>query len=355
MRVMWVCDYVAVTLQEVAKRVADSREVELSLVSNTDLPGISVATLQCKSKVDLSARRRIREQLRRVRPDVVFAYTSRNLANTIAACRGSGTTPHLLGYRGTINRLHTLDPANWITFWHPRVDGIICVCEATQRALHESGVPRSRLRTIWEGCDATLLPVLDRQALTEFDIPADAFVVGTVANMRPVKGVDLLLQAAQQLNDRDIYWLLIGDVRDPRIHDLARSPELRERVRLPGPRSGGGAYTRLFDIYVAPSRMEGLSMGIMEAMAQAACPVVTNVGGSAELIRSEVDGIVVPPENVAELASAIRRLHDDRDLRQRLANSAQQRSATEFSIQSWTDRHLKLYREIMTSRLPKAA
>ena len=113
-----------------------------------------------------------------------------------------------------MNRLGLLDPANWITFWHPRVDKIMCVCHATERALVASGIPKSKLVTVWEGCAPESLRTPPRSARSEFRIPEDAFVVGVVANLRPVKRIDLLLKAAVQLEQqRDVYWLLI-DLND---------------------------------------------------------------------------------------------------------------------------------------------
>ena len=96
-------------------------------------------------------------------------------------------------------------------------------------------------------------------------------------------------------------------------------------------------------------------MGIMEAMALRACPVVTRVGGSPELIQDGVDGLVVPPEDATAIAQAIRRLYENTDLRKQFANSAGVRAASVFSIASWTQRHHDLYCELMDKRTVKAA
>ena len=127
--------------------------------------------------------------------------------------------------------------------------------------------------------------------LDQFNIPKDAFVVGAVANMRPVKGLDILLRAAQELTDlRDLHLLLVGAVQDSRVSTLAADHRIADRTHLVGPRPDGGSYTGLMDVYVSPSRMEGLSMLIMEAMAQEVSLVVSDVGGNTELIRDQVDG-----------------------------------------------------------------
>ncbi len=360
MRVLWVFGGLSAQTQRMAARLVQAGEVTLELMTPTkptgELARIPHAHLQCRHKLDFAAQARIRARLREGAFDFVHAYTSRDLANVISACRGLPRAPRVIGYRGTINRLRRLDPANWITFWHPRVDRIICVSHATRRALLASRIPAAKLVTVHEGCDPATLTAPDGCARSEFGIPDDAFVVGTVANMRRGKGIDLLLQAARQLAHlSDVYYLLIGQVRDPRITQLAADPRIAERVRLTGPLPSGGRYVGLFDVYAAPSRMEGLSMSIMESMAKRVCAVVSDAGGLPELIRDKVDGLVVPAENVDALAQAIGRLRNDAPLRQRLAAAAHQRALHEFSIEAWTRRLGDFYRNLAAFPATRAA
>jgi len=170
--------------------------------------------------------------------------------------------------------------------------------------------------------------------------------------MRPVKGVDLLLKAALRLEPlRDIYWLLIGEVSDPRIEALARDPRIADRVRLTGPRPGGGHLSSLFDVYASPSRMEGFGMSVVEAMAQHVCPLVSNVGGLPELVEHEVNGLVVPKEDVESIAGSIRRLHDDVALRRKLAEAAYERASSVFSIEAWAGRLTQAYEDICADKM----
>jgi len=354
MRVLWVFDTLLPTLQQLANRLADEPGIELEIMArwDRDAPAIShsipLTNLTCRHKLDLAARQRIREKVRAGKFDIVHAYTSTNLANLIGACRGLRPMPRIVGYRGAIKPLRLLDPANWITFWHPRLAKIICVSHATERALLKSRIPPSKLAAVLEGCDPENLQPLPRSARHEFDIPADAFVVGTVANMRRGKGLDLLLEAALQLGDlQDVYYLLIGEPRDPQLAELAADPRIAQRVRLAGPRPNGAQYIGLFDVYACPSRMEGMGIAVLEAMVQKVCPLVTNVGGLPELIRDQREGLIVPTEDPAALAGAIRRLHRDPALRTRLGEAAFRRGMNEFSVAAWKDRLMGVYRDLL--------
>jgi L-malate glycosyltransferase len=363
MRVLWVYDHLSVQVQRMATELVERHGIELEIMcrygeTRPDVPSwVPVTPLVCKSKLDFAARKLIRSKIQSDNFDVAHAYTSRNFANLIGACRGLKQIPKIVGYRGTINRLKMLDPANWITFWHPRVSQVTCVCHAGKEALLASGIPESKLSVVWEGCDpASLLPLAATSSRANFDIPDDAFVVGVVANMRPLKRIDLLLQAALELADlRDIYYLLIGEVRDPRVEVLAADPRIADHVRLTGPLPDGGRLVGLFDVLASPSMVEGLSMSIMEAMAKQVCPVVSNVGGNIELIRDQVDGLVVPVGDSSVLAGAIRRLRDEPDLRKQLAASAHQRSLNQFSIAAWATRLAGVYRDLAATSVARAA
>ena len=350
MRILWVFSNLSKQLLAVAANLVARDGITLEIMCPggdffPEIPASIPATpLTCRSKLDFTARRQIREKVRGGHFDIVHAYTSRNLANIIAACRGVCPMPKVVGYRGTVSRLRVLDPANWMTFWHPRVSHIICVSEATNLALQASRIDPSKLMTVLEGCDPESIPALPRSARAEFNIPEDAFVVGTIANMRPVKGIDLLLRAAIETADlSNLYLLLIGRDQDPRIAPLAADHRIADRVRLAGLRPNGGQYASLMDVFAAPSRMEGLGMSIIEAMMHGVCPLVSNVGGIPEIVRDQTDGIVVPSEDVTALAAGIRLLHDEPKRRQTLAASARQRVFDRFSIDQWTKRLVDFY------------
>ena len=351
MRILWVFDALSPQMLALAAEVDRQSDIELQIMTCSPLPDnlshMQAPTVTCRTKVDFRARRQIRAHLQNQHFDLAHAYTSRNMANLAGACWGLRDAPKLIGYRGTIDRLSRLDPANWITFWHPRFARINCVCQATQAALAASGIRTEKLETVWEGCAPNLLTLRSREVLAQYNIPQDAFVIGTVANARPVKGIDIMLRSAIELAaELDVYWLIVGAIIDPLVARLAQNPRVRERVKLIGTQASGGGYCGLFDIYLAPSRKEGLSMGIMEAMSQGSCPIVTNVGGNPELVRHQVDGLVIPPDNPQALSAAIRELRSDPQQRTRYAASSQRRAAEVFSIEAWGARLCNGYRQV---------
>ena len=360
MRILWIYEALSPQHVEVAEHLRRRADVHLDILTRSDLPleqaHLKTGHIACHSKIDFRARSKIRRQIKIGNYDVVHAYTSRNFANALGACNGLRGAPPIIGYRGIIDRPSKLDPANWITFFHPRAAGITCVCEATRAALIQSGVPERKTMTIWEGCNPSVLQAQESTGLSEYGIPDSAFVIGTVATIRPVKGVDLMMRAALELeSELNIYWALVGPGHDNLVKQLASDPRIAGRVKLLGSIPKGGRMTQHFDVYVAPSRKEGLSMSIMEAMTQKTCPVVTNVGGNAELIRDGIDGIVVPPEDPSAIAKAISQLYHDPAMRNRFADSAYRRANDVFSIPKWAERLLAGYQSTLSIKRRQAA
>lgn len=207
-------------------------------------------------------------------------------------------------------------------------------------------MPPHKLFTIYPGHpSADRPPAPDRGVRQELGLPDDATVVGFAGNMRRVKGVDVLLKAALELqSERSIHWLLLGRVEDPRVARLAARPEIRDRVHLLGWRDDAPRLMTAMDLFAMPSRSEGFSRAITEAMELGLCVVATLAGGTPELVRDELDGLLTPKDDSAALAAAIRRLAHDEPLRRRMAESARQRVRTEFTIERMTERTLAMYR-----------
>ena len=95
------------------------------------------------------------------------------------------------------------------------------------------------------------------------------------------------------------------------------------------------------------TKREGLARAIIEAMVYRVPPVVTNAGGSPELVVDGESGFVVPPRDAAAIAEAIAKLHGDADLRQRMGDAARERIATDFRNEDTVTKTIALYRELV--------
>ncbi len=304
-----------------------------------------------RHKIDLSAAATLRWAVREYRPDVLQIYLARDLAAALLATTCLRNPPQLASFRGIQRRVSLFDPGDSLTFGHPRVGIHLCASHAVRQAMLESGLAASRCHTVYDTYRTT--PTLGRAALSAWNIPPNALVVGCIANMRRVKGVDLLLRAVLECNDLEICLVLIGQILDREVQTLVEDPRLRDRVRLLGFQGEAASLISGADLFVMPSRSEGLCVALLEAMSHGVCPIVSEAGGMKEVVRDGQDGIVVPREDVAALAKAIRTLCLDADLRRYYAQSAAKRVAGEFSGRRLAERVVDSYRAAMAAARPE--
>lgn len=279
--------------------------------------------------------------------DIFHCLTNRALATGLLACRRMHPAPKVVAYRGTVGHLSWLDPASWLSYLNPRISRIVCVSDAVKRYLQSFRIPDSRLTVIWKGHDPSWYPrAADKPDWSTFDIPEDAVKVVFLGNIRPVKGVDVLLRSFDDITPADnIHLLVIGDVRDPAIIEQMDNHPC---IHFTGFRRDAAKWAGACDIAVMPSiEREGLPKAIIESMAQGVPPIVTDVGGMPELIEHETCGLVIPPKDPAALRDAIRRLAGNPALREQYGRAAKARIEEPFNFNGTLEKTLALYKELL--------
>lgn len=138
---------------------------------------------------------------------------------------------------------------------------------------------------------------------------ASDFIIGTIANLYPTKGLDTLVEAVKIIKkttavDR-FKFVTIGEGEErSKLESLIQSNNLNENVFLIGAVENAEQYLPMFDLFVLPSRKEGLPYVIMEAMNTSVPIISTDVGGIPSLINN-TNGLVINADDNAQLANAI--------------------------------------------------
>ena len=151
----------------------------------------------------------------------------------------------------------------------------------------------------------------------------------TVGRLHPSKGHDDLLRAVARLiaDGRDVKLVILGDgPHRQALESPTRQLRILESVRFEGSVSEDRVIEEMqnADIFVLASHAEALGVVYMEAMSMEVAVVGTAIGGVGEIITDGVNGLLVEPKNVESLAAAMARLHDDMELRRRLARAGRQ-------------------------------
>jgi len=305
--------------------------------------GITLSRLNIRSRMDFKSVPVLRRLIREFEPDVIYAPRNKTLSVTLMAA-GRNAVP-VVGYRGTTGHLSRWDPAAWLTYFKPRLGHIICVSEAVRKYLLQKRVPTERLTTIYKGHRLEWYTERGQADLQAFGVPPDAFTVGFVGNMRPVKGVDVLLCSLPLIpGDLNVHACLIGEIRDKQVASLCRRQDIAPRVHLAGYQQDAARFCGAFDVFVMPSvDREGLPRAVIEAMAKGAPPIVSDAGGMPELVEDGVSGLVVPARDPQALAEAIGKLARSSALRSRFGEQAQRRIETLFNIEATAAKMLALF------------
>ena len=230
------------------------------------------------------------------------------------------------------------------------VDEILANSQAVKESVRaEEGFPPKRISVIYNGINIEpFVPDPQRRKYQRelFGVSCDTVVIGSIGNIRPVKGYDLLVEAAVIICSQlfNVHFVHAGD--GELLNDLrqrCRELGIADRFTFLGAVTDVPFFLSGLDIYVQPSRSEGFSNAILEAMVAELAVVVTDVGGNSEIVTNGVSGMLVPAENIRVLADAIIKLAIDESTRHCLAEHAKQKVKLGFQIKHMLQRYQKFY------------
>jgi glycosyltransferase involved in cell wall biosynthesis len=177
----------------------------------------------------------------------------------------------------------------------------------------------------------------------------------SVGHIRRVKGFDVLLRAAAEVCRAypKALFLIVGSIQEAdcerSLRAQVRQLGLEGNVRFLGKMDNEGVWSLLkcCNVFCLPSRSEGMSNALLEAMGCGLPSVATAVGGTPEVLEDGRTGYVVPPEDEGALASSIRRLLDDPDGARQMGRLAQTVIAERFSAGSMVRSLVRAYDELL--------
>lgn len=286
--------------------------------------------------------------MRRTQPDLVYSYDRTRATELVYLAskllrRPLALHAHLpIQYNGGRLRRRVMFGA----------DRIIACSRYVAGCYIRAGCPAWRLSVVLNAVRATPMPDSAGVELRDsLGIPAGAPVIAIVGRLSPFKGHEELFHAVSALRTRypTLRLLVAGGDTDESIwthgaHETSfRAVLERLRVKLGledwvvflGRRSPPTDGYLAADVVAAPSHAEPFGLVVIEAMHAGRAVVSCDAGGVPEIIRDGETGLLVPPKSPDALASAIARLLDDENLRQRIAEAGQREAARRFTIERY--------------------
>ncbi|MEK7164716.1 MAG: glycosyltransferase family 4 protein [Patescibacteria group bacterium] len=234
--------------------------------------------------------------------------------------------------------LQSGDPDTWLWwrtwFWYPfyrqiytRASKVTAISQWLASRARRYGY-RGEIAIIPNGVDvehfSQPMTVADRKFVrSTWGVAENAFVIVTASRLVHKNGVDILIESLLDLPD-DVVLVVVGSGQD--------EGALKEKVKSEKEKIGNRVVflghighdflprvLKACDVFARPSRSEGLGNAFLEAMAANLPVVATPVGGIVDFIKDGATGLLVAPENAVELSAAIKKLYEDKNLRQTLA------------------------------------
>ncbi len=230
-------------------------------------------------------------------------------------------------------------------------DQVFAVSEQVRRhCIEVDRIDPMRVQTVYNGLDLT-----DWSTTARLAQPQGERVVTTVGNIRRVKGHDLFILAAAAIAPHfpHVVFSIAGEVLEPdyfaELQTLVSDLNLSERFYFVGGIDNLREHLHAADIFVLPSRSEGFSNAIVEAMAASLPVIATNVGGNAEAVQDGVSGLIIPSEDPAALAAAITQLLDNPSNAMQMGAAGKQLAAERFTTDAMMRHIAKVYRDLLAA------
>ena len=228
-------------------------------------------------------------------------------------------------------------------------DAVFAVSEQVRRhGIEVDRIDPARVQTIYNGINLADWKMGSKRAKAPNEV-----LVTSIGNIRRVKGHDILIKAAASIVPRfpRVSFAIAGEVLEAdyflELQTLIRDLKLSDHFHFVGGITNLGEHLSMADIFVLPSRSEGFSNAIVEAMAAALPVVATRVGGNAEAVKDEVTGFLVPPEDPGALSAAIARLLSDPSQARAMGIAGKELAAENFTTEAMMNRITAVYRDLL--------
>jgi len=305
--------------------------------------------------------------LKKEKPDIVHLNSTKisilgSLAAKIAGIKTVIYTAHGWVFGETISPFKKKMYSFAEKLTAPLKTAIIVLSKKDAELAKTHGIaPKKQLSIIPNGIDVHLAVFPKKKAAVELaritrcpSLSSAHFIIGTIANFYLNKGVDTFIEAMKILKEKKvveqhkILFLIIGD-GEGRVHleKMIHAYDLQGECCMPGKLADASKYMSVFDIFVIPSRKEGLPFVLLEAAAAHVPVIATRVGGIPEMLQNERNGILIDPESPEELATAIEKLIPKHDLQKKLSGALLNTVSQKYTQEAMARDTAALYRAVL--------
>jgi glycosyltransferase involved in cell wall biosynthesis len=235
-------------------------------------------------------------------------------------------------------------------------DAIVVVNGELEDLLKEYGIDTGRIARIPNGIDVSRFePVCAPgkvQARRSLGLPLERTLVLYTGRLNHVKGVDILLEAWGRTPIRvngGALLVIVGDGPEKeKLKAMAVANRIVDKVVFIGEKQDILGFYQACDVFVLPSRTEGLSNSLLEAMSCGLPVIASRVGGAKDMVSAPEGGLLFPPEDSVSLADCLARYLEDPTAREVAGAAGRSRVRTEAALEEVVSRYERLYGSLLS-------
>jgi glycosyltransferase involved in cell wall biosynthesis len=285
--------------------------------------------------------------IRRERPDIVHLHSRRG-ADVLG-----GIAARLCGARTILSRrVDNPEGRLAVALKYRLYHRIITISEGIRDVLLTEGVPTGKVMCVHSAVELEnhRLPCEHVWFRGEFGLPEGYRVVGAAAQFIRRKGHRFLLEAVPRILRffPKTRFLLFGKgPLEEELRELCRSLGIQEHVIFAGFRDDLARALPCLDVLVHPAEMEGLGVVLLQAAASRLPVVAAAAGGIPEIVRSGVNGILVPPRDPGAIADAVVKVLNNQGMARSMGEAGRRIVEEEFSTAAMAEGNLGVYRDVV--------
>jgi glycosyltransferase involved in cell wall biosynthesis len=300
---------------------------------------------------------RLRGLIRKEKVQIVHTFfeTSDLWGGVLARLSG---VPVLISSRRDLGILRRRKHAWAYRFVNPFFSAVLAVSEQVRRyCIERDGIPPGRVITLYNGVPLQAAPERNDLPGRRKALGFNGFchIVLTVGHIRRVKGVDVFLRAAEEVCRArpETLFLVVGDDDEPEhfeeLQRLVKELGVAGNVLFYGPSERVPALIAASDVFCLPSRSEGFSNALIEAMGAGLPCIATRVGGNAEAIEDERNGYLVPSEDPPAMARRVLDLLSDPLRAAELGRNAAETVRARFTHEAMMSQLVDIYERLLAA------
>lgn len=304
---------------------------------------------------DIKVERTLRRIIKQLKPDIVYAHSSK--AGAFARIADLGLKNKVIyNPHGWAFNMQQSAKKKEMYKWVEKIsahfcDKIVCISDAEKEsALREKICKPSKLQVIYNGIDLEEIEKTVPMSRAQLGIPEDAFVVGMVGRLSKQKAPDTFVKAAKLIKEKipNAFFLMVGDgeLRD-QIEGLINQYDLGSSFLITGWVDNPTAYMKIMNVGMLLSRWEGFGLVLPEYMACGVPIVATNVDAIPNIIQDGINGMLVDKDDYHKAADAVDRLFKQPDLTSSLVKTADNIVKTRFNGKRVAQNSEQLYKELI--------